>query len=1708
MQRLIVLLAVAYADAGFEEATTNNSDRWITDLWACYHPYGNYGYYCMVGASLILNQAQAIAQRHGAPCQGILVPTTPSPTSANKERTLYGNVYDTLEELYRLVPDQLSRDPTVGALFMRQSDNGKTNHAGIVITAKRETDNWIETIEANASTTGNGTNRLGFALVRYTATGYTDLDDRAWVISSRAAAYGNHRPSGWYFANLSALCEPVDEFDDDVTLCLDVKVPIRLKQSVSPPPPPPQGSTTTCANIPKPNDTTGYSPWRLTTDVIAEIQTEAGRKLVSLKAGDYNLVETTKYPKEGREFSVGGCYVRWKSAGTGTTTTQTSPNQPVGKPCPEYIIKGCCDSAATTLRIGTGSILTMDDVRADRGAREALMSSAIKIEDFSSRGYTQRYQEAHAQFPMMKAGAVTVMPLVETSMLYNIAERLQLWGPNPYRITIDRTALPGGVGGGYAERIAQMFAPDEWTWATQISRDSLGAVAASLRMGTRRLSPNSPAETVPELSLFKLLTELEKRADALKNRTVVIVFTGEPQSGIDIIAGLAGILGGALNLVIPGAGTVVASALQTAQKAYRQGSIDILNAFGFLAQLGTSLATLAGDKGGALFGVDKAVYQDMARYADGAYRVTTVFNKPGPFPQKVFNIASAINTAVPELTDLAAEAFADEIKWTSNAFAELNRIASGALADVRGAISNFADGMATNTIGNLQVLESGIDSLFSSMLTSGGTPSAARISVIQSLLTTSPDPSIIQTKAGSQDIFGRLLSLPATWLSDVTDATVHNAMASVASGRRIIDGALDQLTMDSLLYQAEDFARQKWAFDVPMTIAKDKRECMAREIAVCIGTQTCSGVVTTSGGKTSGETSQPSGSGGADAGSETSVLPPCVIQLSPSTFQYCEPPACRQTTLETASIQLVNQNGGPYLVVATRPVGSTEWSDFKVQDLMPSGNDWVLAPTLPQAMTAEQPTSSAFEATRSQQGQPISPGGVSETASNADGCAGRYEARRDGQGRWTANIGGEWLFLSVGCCPTREAPAVRQTQATAICCPEIRAIDAKLVELQKSIADLTLQWRQQSTATSTTTTASSAPRDEVVFDLGVPTEELPPGVAPLRPCCDLNPVIKILRQLPQLVVQAMNSENLPQIPTTTLTTTTQAGTVAASSPEVTQGQAADLETLQTSISRLERIIESIVPTSPCDNSEVLTELSKIEALLQRSVVQYDDTLLQKKVDAILDILTKKGDTSGASSSTSTAGTTTSQTDTTVLETVLREMQATQKLYRETIEQLTAYIDSRVTVMDTETLRTELQTQTELIRELREIVISGTALDTTAIERELTRLVELVRILVERDRQQTVSVPETATASTATVVAEACTCTDSVLRSAVGELREILRLLPDVRSSLREVQTAVETGFRELRRQMEEHTTLLQTLVMARETALATGQRDDLSAIETLLETHRSELRSIIERNATASTTCDLTELRLMLTAISATTMESRRDIVALVSRIDTLLTSFTSGQESTAEGGATTSSQGQQRLVCDTTAIAEAVTNSNSIVELRQMMTQILERLSQGGGVVTATVDTRALEAKLDTILQAVRDAAAYDDTDLVAAIDRLLKDRSAETLSQKIDLLLSREPQTQTGFEAVLQQLAAMRSRIEELASQRQQQATAVVEDVSKTGSTRQESSYTSRLPGGGTNCPDCPAYIERHERIFNRYPIVLPAGPPQGLDPECENC
>lgn len=1463
MQRLIICIAEAYERTTFEEKTTNNSDGWIGNLWDCYHPFGNYSSYCMVSASVIVNSAAVLGKAFGGgTCNEKQIPNAPVAGSANREKTLYGNTYDTLNELLLSDRNRVDQTPQVGSVFMRPSDNNQTNHAGIVVSAPLGNDLYIETIEGNVSTSGFGGSKKGFQRVRYSKQAYNDFAKRQWVRSSRQTAYKLFNPTGWYFFHAWKNCD-ISAGIYSADLCLGVRVDCDFRTETTPPPPPPPPSKD-CPTVPPPTEA-GYTEWKSVLQILDKL------RQTNPNVGN-TIPVTDEYPL-GREYTKDGCFVRWKDV-------NVPPPPPPRKKCPENLIaKGCCEGGATTLNFPSKSeMLTINDLQ-NMGGRQALLSTAISPSDFKKRGFATRHQKASEMFPQIRlSNGTAVTVLYKTSQIFDLADKYQLYGPSPAIIEVDRTAMHKiGDGAGWVERVADTFAPNSYTevWPAKfLQRDDLNVV--------RDLFRND------RFSFFDLIQKLDEKPEIYKGRQPVIIIGGKPTTGIDILESASGVIGAGLNIIAPGVGTLVVSAITLAASAYRQGELTIQDAFSFVGSLASGLANAANQNNDKkMFGVDAKVFADITRYSTTSYNIYGRLSGGGNALQKAQAIGAILEKDVPELRNYLNENFGNEQQWIRGAFAEINSTVNGVLKDARASVQNVADSIATSTIGNLNILKSGTDSLFSALLTNdslGITKSAAKISTFQELLTSSPHPSILNTRSGAQDIFGRVLSLPSVFAADVTDGVIHNAIAGIVTGKRTADGALDQLTLDSLLYKAEDFARNKWKFDVPPTIPEEKRECFEKEIAVCVGTECCSPKVMVEG------VCMPPG---------TEPSTDCVREMN-GQLMWCEPASCggASTAVEAATITLRTDSGVPYELTGQRRVGTRTWSGFTilVYEPVPGRNDYRKPTTQPRnaAESGISITSDDFENVRRDQNAPIQAVADQTEAQNArtkaqGGCVSVRPARKVGGG-FQANIDGVWTDLS-GCCPGKR-PSGPPPPSGGGCCDEIVVMGRKVDALASTIQNIGRTWTATQTQTQT--------------NVGTPQRDT--GVAPRTPCCDLTPVLELLRELPY-TIQTVNKIDAGRV---SVDPRVSRGDVSVRTPD----DANNVAVLQASLDRIERSISEIKPGSPCDNTEVLSALVKLQAQLQRATIAYDDTVLQRKIDAIQKTLNERP----------------TGTDDAALTRVTAELAQVRRDYAAVMSRLDNFCAGEVKVCDTDMLRAELAKQTASIAELRKMLERGTTVDGASLERELLVQRDLLQAIVERLNSQSVTTTK-GDVSNKDVVTTIVKCDDAELKAALSELKEMVRICPVMQKELQDFRTAVDRQYAQLRSELAVATAILREL-----------QDRDGNNGEVLREirAQRQEVLSLIESFSQVSRTCDAPEMKVLLQALQTTTNQNSDAIQLIIAKLN---------------------EQGVGTTVCDTSIIQEAVRDVvNERMDRIEATIANLVNTIESGGVRNVRVNVDKLD--------------------------------------------------------------------------------------------------------------------------------------------------
>lgn len=197
----------------FIEKMANNKDQWISDLWKKYDGGTNRGAYCIVGATVMLDEVFKIMAEKGWNCENPL----PRFAVANGTTSLYGNVAAILGQTIQRGIVEIGTQPEPGSVFFRPSSGGN-NHAGIVVDIT-DTGEMI-TIEANAAQDGVPI-AYGFSENRYDATQYAAFDKGTFkeppaslIPYSYPQPYKTLRqlltdvtgkPDGWQFAYISRM---------------------------------------------------------------------------------------------------------------------------------------------------------------------------------------------------------------------------------------------------------------------------------------------------------------------------------------------------------------------------------------------------------------------------------------------------------------------------------------------------------------------------------------------------------------------------------------------------------------------------------------------------------------------------------------------------------------------------------------------------------------------------------------------------------------------------------------------------------------------------------------------------------------------------------------------------------------------------------------------------------------------------------------------------------------------------------------------------------------------------------------------------------------------------------------------------------------------------------------------------------------------------------------------------------------------------------------------------------------------------------------------------------------------------------------------------------------------------------------------------------------------------------------------------------------
>jgi hypothetical protein len=1034
MGLLIRCVAEAFVASPWWETAPGNKDPWIDDLWACYHPYGNYGAYCVVSAYAIVAGAYDAASRLGRVACLHAFPTRPTEGSTNRERTLYGNVYRTYQEIAREGVVAVGAEPEVGAVFFRASNDAGYNHAGVVIDVPRTTDVWLRTVEANTSVSGGAGIAKGFAVIEYSKAAYERYLERPFTKPADAGRhYGGETLRGWryaYFNRGCAFTAPIEL--RSFVVCPGVTVTCVADQPAPAPPSPPTCDITQ-PPAPQANDA-DYTPWTLFTNEYPKTLLPGGMTInATTNRGTSTAVGMQLRPSRDLvlsgavELSGDGCWIRYRKADLPARDGSVSAQKLTE--CKEALLeRSACDpddgqGKRTVLRFPSkGDIITLADMT-DRGARESLFSSVIPRNDFMGRGYDARVKAAFDMVPMLQMENAQVFNLVESSELYNIFEQLKLWGPNPHILRIDRLSLQGGVGGGYAERLAAHYSTEsQQTFILAEQTETAGLRAQFPVQPLYKVSWDGNRQLVgmyPQATLRSYL-ETYDRSQADAKRPLVVVWTGEPTTTWDAIRGPLGFISG----LIPGIGPVVSRSMTVIDNIINGRGTAIDLAFSLTNALATALGE--GTLGEKPFGVDATVFRDIADNARRASAVYKRFQEPGSILAKAAGIAGEFGRQFPSTLTSLRETFANEERWLRNAAGDIERVWNGALGDIRSTVHGVADGIIHDKMIGLTSIAGGIDTAFATVAASAVTAvnSASQLWFVQELLTTKPDASMLGAMPGVHRIVANILGVESFFRQDVGSPVTHASLAAIATGRKVLDGALDGLTLASLINKAEDFARKGWDFTLPMTLPPEKRDCFAHEIRVVTGLECCAPrklycgtcldptevapcpqgqmrdadgccveiprLDTSGGGSATAGGDVDAGGSGMQTTPRPSVIPDC-IRVIGGRYMYCPPPTCapRSSTTtskppvvpawEEAVVHMVNDNGAPFQLRAKRPVGTSTWQDWATRPMQPMGNEWIESTLAFTPVGADgilnglTMTAGMFDAMRVQQQAPLMP---------------------------------------------------------------------------------------------------------------------------------------------------------------------------------------------------------------------------------------------------------------------------------------------------------------------------------------------------------------------------------------------------------------------------------------------------------------------------------------------------------------------------------------------------------------------------------------------------------------------------------------------------------------------------------------------------------------------------------------------------------------
>lgn len=529
-----------------------------------------------------------------------------------------------------------------------------------------------------------------------------------------------------------------------------------------------------------------------------------------------------------------------------------------------------------------------DDTGNGQGMRQGFFSSVIKRGDITGRhGRTNNtsFMNFIQSVPMVRIGEkshnCTAMAMIGTSELNGImsGSNMPSWvgqadgethskrvqsGLNLYPkqedaiwIVIPRTGFidGGGLGPGYAERIAEFFNPSntnsrQWIGRLQYSLNqypALKGIYDEIQNNIKEKRTNNPIQPIKYSdkyrNLFNILQLFEQslNKDAtsfFKNKTIIFYFPGEPADFVDSITKVAGIVSFATNLILPGSSVLVGNIVSATTGVLRaiQNGFQIEDLFTIAGAIAQQLADKDIADG---LGLDSEVFQQAGKYISSSQNIYTAAKGRNAGLAVIGAIQQELkvhNTNIPEVVGsvIGDKAYSTIDAFARGAYHDVNQFLNKTSKEAQGILSNFAETVTIDKIKQgLSFGDTSVAMLYNSILGNSDV-SISQLGFIQDILSARPAGQAFTTVPGIQNIVAGAFKVDNIRQRDFNSPEILRSMLGIATGRLALDSHFDQLLFDSMRYKAEDFTKRNLTFQLPPVIDKCKREAIYDEIRVCI----------------------------------------------------------------------------------------------------------------------------------------------------------------------------------------------------------------------------------------------------------------------------------------------------------------------------------------------------------------------------------------------------------------------------------------------------------------------------------------------------------------------------------------------------------------------------------------------------------------------------------------------------------------------------------------------------------------------------------------------------------------------------------------------------------------------------------------------------------------------------------------------------------